>query len=314
LIVIVILSFNLTYQRDRILEANKIKHIIKEEYLASPDNNNLSYYYEPKADTFEEVKVDWLDYKPRYHYNSDGLHEEKDYSLNKPKRVNRIITLGDSFTFGQYLENTADNWTEQLEAKLNKSTCARKRTFEVINLGVFGYDIEYSAERFKRKGLKYNPDLVIWYLKDDDFKIINESFIPLERQITKDMGIERDSPEYYFSSGVVYPSWQRAIKEYGKLHSDKKVLDYQHKVIKRLLSIYKKPLLFITFPKTQVIYRNFLRNLSTNQNTYLNENIPDIYKESRAVLPDFHPNKKGHKLITENVFTYLIKNNLIPCW
>ena len=58
--------------------------------------------------------------------------------IKKNKDTFRIITLGDSFTFGMYI-NTKDNWTELLEDKLNSDMgCKNISMFEVINLGVGG--------------------------------------------------------------------------------------------------------------------------------------------------------------------------------
>lgn len=316
LVIVGILSANIISKRNRILGASQIKHVIREARLILPVSSELSYYYEPIPNTIEEVKVDWLDYISLYHYNSEGLHENRDYVINKPNNTFRIITLGDSFTFGQYLENTADNWTEQLENRLNESLCAEDSKFEVLNLGVFGYDIEYTVERFRKNGIKYDPDLVIWFLKDDDFKIINELFMSLERRITKEMGIERDSSEYYFSDNTAYPSWQKAVSEFSNLYGDKEIFKYQKRIIRKFLNTYDtsyQSLLFVTFPKTQESYRKFMHSLSTNKNIHLNENMPDIYEEPGAILPDFHPSKKGHQMISENLFDYLINNKLIPC-
>ena len=75
------------------------------------------------------------------------------------------MTLGDSFTFGVYV-NTEDNWTELLEDKLNsiKNICPNTDHFEVINLGVGGYDIEYAAKRYINRGKVYNPNIILLLL------------------------------------------------------------------------------------------------------------------------------------------------------
>ena len=127
--------------------------------------------------------------KAVYNINSDTFNERFDYEINKDDKTFRIITLGDSFTFG-YIVDTKNNWTELLEDKLNQLHCANFDKIEVINLGVVGYDIQYSVERFKLRGKKYNPDLVLWLLKGDDFQEIKE---------------------------IVQPKWNKMNSEWSKL-------------------------------------------------------------------------------------------------
>ena len=145
----------------------------KEHIIFNP-TKALKYFYEPKPNTNEVDKADWFPYETIYTINSDSLNERFEYSVNKPKGTYRIITLGDSFTFGQYI-STPNNYSELLEEMLNKTLrCRSINRFEVINLGVPGYDIQYSVERFKVRGQKYYPNLVLWLLQDGDFDEITE--------------------------------------------------------------------------------------------------------------------------------------------
>jgi len=94
--------------------------------------------------------------------NSAGFRD-REYSLEKPAGVFRIIVLGDSMTEGLQvpLEQT---FSKVLEALLNeqalKSSNPEKK-FEVLNFGIaaFGTGQEYLL--LKEYGFKYRPDLVI---------------------------------------------------------------------------------------------------------------------------------------------------------
>ncbi|RKY31182.1 MAG: hypothetical protein DRP74_05370 [Candidatus Omnitrophota bacterium] len=108
----------------------------------------------------------------RVHINSDGFRD-KDYSLVKPQGVFRIIVLGDSEAFSQSLA-LEDTMPKKLEVELNKNCLGLD--FEVLNMGVEGYNTIQEWEFLKVKGLKYNPDLVILYYTFND----------------------PDYPEYYF--------------------------------------------------------------------------------------------------------------------
>lgn len=52
-------------------------------------------------------------------------------------------------------------------------------------MGVGSYDIQYTIIRFYKRGLKYNPDLIIWYLNNWKFINIYELIHPLTEQLIK---------------------------------------------------------------------------------------------------------------------------------
>jgi hypothetical protein len=79
----------------------------------------------------------YKEYKTRYFINSYGFRD-KEYSLVKSDSIYRIIILGDSFAEG-YGVNIEDNFSEQLENKLNKKQLDSKyKKYEVINGGIAG--------------------------------------------------------------------------------------------------------------------------------------------------------------------------------
>ena len=82
----------------------------------------------------------------------------KDFQIQKPKGVFRIICLGDSVTAG-FGVGDRGTYPAQLEAMLKRlyPDCA----VEVINLGVTGYSSFQGRNLFFRLGEKLKPDLVI---------------------------------------------------------------------------------------------------------------------------------------------------------
>ncbi len=145
-------------------KVSKSKVMVNAERKIQVDG--LKYYYEPYANSRPKFSSNFAKENATYTINEDALNERKNYNLLKPQKTFRIITLGDSFTFGLYVD-TKDNWTELLEDMLNKRMkCGNIDKFEVINLGIWGYDIQYSVERYKLRGKKYNPDLIIWLIVD----------------------------------------------------------------------------------------------------------------------------------------------------
>lgn len=107
--------------------------------------------------------------------NGQGLRENKDIVMEKPKGVKRIIGLGDSVGFGYGLEERETSM-RKLETILNKNG----KKFEVINGSVTGYNTFQERKLFEDDLNKFKPDLVIlnFVLNDisGDFHVANDIF------------------------------------------------------------------------------------------------------------------------------------------
>jgi hypothetical protein len=79
------------------------------------------------------------------------------FPVAKPPGSTRIVMVGDSFTFGSGVRES-ESQPRQLERALNARAGAR---YEVINLGVPGYNIEQELLFFRAKGRALVPDVVI---------------------------------------------------------------------------------------------------------------------------------------------------------
>src|SRR5262245_35541182 len=93
--------------------------------------------------------------------NSRGLRGRAEHDYAKPRGVIRIVTLGDSFTFGEEVGDD-ETWSHQLEELLPGS--------EVLNLGVHGYAHDQMLLYLQEEGLRYHPDLVILGFMGDDME------------------------------------------------------------------------------------------------------------------------------------------------
>ena len=121
LAIIALLSINI-YRQTNVLGAQvKISPIDKKSMVPNPDSE-LKHFYEPIANSTEEDIAPWLKEKTEYYVNSDSLREDKEYAINKPASTFRIITLGDSFTYGSSV-HLQENYPKQLENLLNNSKC-----------------------------------------------------------------------------------------------------------------------------------------------------------------------------------------------
>lgn len=86
----------------------------------------------------------------------------------------RIVVLGDSITFGAAVEQD-QAYPQVLERLLN-----RRRKAEVVNCGVSGYNFIQYAVNYEHKARRYDPDLVIVGLFEDDFE---PPYVPREQSV-----------------------------------------------------------------------------------------------------------------------------------
>jgi len=299
---VVILLFIL--KGKNIFHNNTSFSVIPRAGISSTASANLKYFYEPKQgqiDVINGAKITYL-------INSDTLNERFDYTVDKADEVYRIITLGDSITFGLKV-NTRDNWTEKLEDKLN-GKCDSGKRFEVINLGVQGYDSAYAVERYKRRGEKYSPDLVIWY-QFDLLRWVEEQQKVLSKY--NDIKSKIDSLDSEVAQKILYDLLQQAARSTYYKYGEKNLLEYQRDEIASLRNYYKGKLLLVAYPEMKSSFKKYLdQSFGRQKDTFLFLNTNN-YVAKRQLMDDVHPNPLGHETIAEDLFGYLNENKLVPC-
>lgn len=139
LVVIAILGVIIYNKKSKVLGTVSVNPIEKENVVFSSDSQ-LTNFFEPQPGQTLK-KSGPAPFEAIYTINSDTLNERFEYEVDKPSGTYRIITLGDSFTYGMYVD-TKYNWTELLENRLNSDlNCQNIEEFEVINFGNVGYDL-----------------------------------------------------------------------------------------------------------------------------------------------------------------------------
>lgn len=294
---------------------------ISKNSLLFPENGNFKYFYEHKPNTIQSLAPDLIENlgypsgtKIRYTINSDGLNQIPDYKTDKPEGVYRIVTLGDSYTFGENV-NTEDNYPSQLEKKLNENLkCKNIKSFQILNLGMEGYDISYAVERYKLRGQKYNPDLVLWFIIDGDLLRIDELQIPKAKYYDDKLKNSGEADKLA-KEGIFYQGWHQALAEIVKeLGGEDKVIDLQKKYFSEISNYYKGPLLIFDFPPFTTKYKDVLSDFkNSRKNTTLYDNLTNIYENPEGYLKDGHPSAKGYTAIVDDLFKYMTENNVIPC-
>ena len=200
--------------------------------------------YQKSADTILRYEL-----KPRTKLNiplyyegveiNSGGFRGPEYPLKKAKGVYRIVMLGDSVTLAR-LNKWDDTLTQRLEKGLSELCPARK--FEVLNMGVEGYNSIQELEALKTKALKYDPDLVIvhYCLNDPDYPeyYFNKNFLnrhslavryilyrTKKHRIKADRrarGIKNDEDAYrYFYSSQCWEDAKKAVLDMQQLTEER---------------------------------------------------------------------------------------------
>lgn len=120
--------------------------------------------------------------------NRVGMRD-REFAVTKPRGVFRIVVIGDSVTFG-FACSREHAYPKQLESLLNEAAIPESPRFEVLNLGVTGYNARQIVETLRVRGLRYQPDLVIYgYVLNDPqaFSLEAESLQALAEQTKHDL-------------------------------------------------------------------------------------------------------------------------------
>lgn len=112
--------------------------------------------------------------------------------------------------------------------------------------------MRYSVERFKKRGLKYSPDLVIYLINEWNLNKFNEVKIPI-----KDKLVNAGIPDNDLNQPV-YRAGSMADKEVIESIGLEKIKNYQSKQLYKLAEFYKNKLLILTFPYTPVKYKEII--------------------------------------------------------
>lgn len=118
-------------------------------FLQPADNQYVWYEVKPNLDELFKMR--------RMTTNSRGLRDQE-YSLKKPANTYRVAVIGDSFTFGDGVDNDSV-YHAIVEQKLNAQSDSLQ--FEFLNFGVAGYDLLNYLGVIQAKALAYEPDLIL---------------------------------------------------------------------------------------------------------------------------------------------------------
>jgi len=134
-----------------------------------------------------ELKPDWFDPDADCvrSYPSTNSHGQRDVerTLEKPPGKERILLLGASVVEGVGLRNLDDTISRQLEGMLGGSA-------EVLNFGVSAYCTRAKVELLRVKGLAFDPDVVVLFVSENDFRNFNFEAFELAPNVERPPGVD----------------------------------------------------------------------------------------------------------------------------
>ncbi len=254
-------------------------------------DRTLVYEMRPNAAVGDIIKINALGFRDR------------EFIAKKPEGVYRIAVVGDSVTFG-WDQRVEDTYPKVLERLLNSSDGASRR-YEVLNLGVVGYNAEQEMELIKTRVLDFQPDLVlVGYCVNDP-------------AIGADMGLWRHftrSPsrtwdfvklrcamviERYRHEGIV----ERSYREIARVCSERHV--------PVLVALF--PALWIAYPEGSYYQKNTaMEGLCGRLGLTALDLFPafaavdaDSTNIANKVLVGVHPTAVGHRVAAEEICRFL---------
>jgi hypothetical protein len=100
--------------------------------------------------------------------NSQGFRNSGEFDRSVPEGRVRVICAGDSFTFGEGVDNE-HTWCQVL--------AALDPRIEPVNMGQTGYGIDQAYLWYKRDGLKFSHQvLLLSFITDDFYRMQTEAF------------------------------------------------------------------------------------------------------------------------------------------
>jgi hypothetical protein len=176
------------------------------------------------------------------------------------------------------------------------------------------------VELFIRKGRDYEPDISIFLIKHEDLYQINELWLPILQKTMAEAGnpnLEKDFLKFI-------KTFENSIKEYYNKYSNyNKTTWYKNSIdipFKRLKESNPKNSKIIIFSFLLDGENNeYLKNKSKEHGfIFISHNLPQIIWEEKLSFAnvykkDLHPNKSGHKFLSNFLYVYLVSNNLIEC-
>jgi hypothetical protein len=270
------------------------------------------------------------------HSNNHGFRDYKDYRFGKSEGVSRILVLGDSFGYGNAVEELG-RYSSLLDDLLGEEV-------EVYNLAISNYGLDQALLTLQSEGLRYGTDVIVVGFSDPMLERLsrkapdsfwNGPFVELGRDGVLESG-SQPSERLLAVESLLDQSYlwlfasRRVSRGLRKLRSSEEAVtnaELAEKVIERLVEIStmtKTALVIFTInadytlrrsPPTMPDVNRVLEKASRNGGFQFLDLYPVFKSSNYASL--FHPidghyNIDGHILVAEQLCGFIRSRGILP--
>ena len=271
------------------------------EINSSPDIINYLDPFKGKSEIYSHPLGSGGDSLITHNINS-FFFKDKNYSLLKPPHVERIIFLGDSYTFGFGVPDLKcfENIFEEKNSHNN---------IEVLNFGVFGFNTELELKFLEHKGLQFSPDKVALFVLDNDF---NDQIFEDKLHFAFNTELIKKNLSWDEASLIYWNFYKKYIfkKTNSSVLNDRIGKNFEH--LSNLSRKNKFEVFIFSFSKSTSF--NHLIEISSKQYDFHFFEIGDAMKYKNPYILseiDTHPSIYAHDKIAiflDNVFQKFLKS------
>jgi lysophospholipase L1-like esterase len=261
--------------------------------------------------------------------NALGLRG-RNFPVGKPANTSRILFVGDSFTFGEGVQDD-ETFASILQERLRSEAADGERTYHVINAGVPGYNTKDEVLNLRAKWLDLEPDTVVlvFYLNDayDDSRFAALISGSAEGEFGRELGFESRSHLLQFVADRVF-RWQvgrRITKIYrGQFFDDPEIGGHDWKDSKKSIQqaselLRKRDVRFavVIFPELHALDDSHpFTNIYQRVHAYAESlgipalNLFPVFEGRSASdlwvhVTDHHPNAEAHHVAADAIWSFL---------
>lgn len=281
-------------------------------------------YWKPSPNQFCLTKINL---KP-VHINSKGTRGQE-FEERKPSKVFRIISLGDSKTFGWGLSES-ETYSEILQ-DLSQNWIGESKIIEVINAGVNAWSYAQIYVYLRDIAIRYDPDIVIIADANLWTQFTEEASVNFKKKIVRRVWLKnliRRSAIYHFIIEVKLLKYYEKYRKYFIPHDPvqnklfgKEQKESPYTIIEKQLSkicnllnkrCIKGIIIYIPqvgFPKIEPSILRTKRKISGEYGiTFIDLTKEFLKSQHHLFLPgdNVHPNVRGNQIIADRLFPEVI--------
>jgi len=261
--------------------------------------------------------------------NSLGLRGE-DFPSEKPAGTSRILFVGDSFTFGEGVQDD-ETFASVLQERLRSEAGDGDRRTQVINAGVSGYNTQDEVRYLERKWLALEPDTVVlvFYLNDayDETRFAALITGSAEGELGRELRFESRSRLLQFVADRVF-RWRvgrRVTRIYQSQFFDDPAIDGQDwescktslRHASELLRERDIRFAMVIFPELHALdeshpFANIYRRVQSYAESlgiptlnlfpaFEGRSAPELWVD----VTDHHPNAEAHRIAADAIWAFL---------